>query len=133
MGHHLKSSQMAATTSDRFQIVQTNAGLGDRQWIRRWLGRTACDMRLENCYGCNRKIYVISPASDHRSSRDSSMIVLLKETEKRFPSLIKIHWFGEQGFTNERIFNTRCIPTKLALNGRPEEAIALCTLLPGKT
>jgi hypothetical protein len=61
------------------------------------------------------------------------MIVLLKETEKRFPSLIKIHWFGEQGFTNERIFNTRCIPAKLALNGRPEEAITLCTLLPGKT
>jgi hypothetical protein len=61
------------------------------------------------------------------------MIVLFKKAEKRLPSLIKIHWFGEQWFTNERIFNTRSIPTKLALNGRPEDAVTLGTLLPSKT
>ena len=112
VSHHLKTGEMSAGSAHVVKIVQSYAGLGDRQRVCRRGAYAARYERLEVCDGGDGKIDVVTPSCGYRVSADPRVAMSLEEGEICLPHFRKTVFF-ENRISNELIRFTRCIPADL--------------------
>jgi hypothetical protein len=92
VGKHLEKGIVAAGATYVVNIIETDAGLGDGQWIVGWFDHTIQHPRLEVVYGRLNKEYIVTPSGNNGVAAYPAVAVLFEKTEVFFPHLVVSIW-----------------------------------------
>ena len=88
VAHHLELGEVAPRPPHRIQIVQSDAGLGDDQGVRRGFHPPRGDVRLKIRDGGNGEVDIPAPSCGNGVPAQPGMTVPLEEPEECLPHLI---------------------------------------------